>query len=208
MNAATARNSSTIANTRCRFADGNERPATNKAGATVAPSPIPVRPEPTSVLASLEGTLSAKTRIPAARKPIPANGDENGAREMFSKAIETDPHCAEAANQLGLLAIRSHDSDKARQWFQRAIEAQPDHAGALNNLGVLFAQTGRYDDSVAVFRFGIERIPDDEPLNVNLARVYATEGQRDRAISILSGYLERNPDSTLAHRVLGQLTER
>ena len=74
MNAATARNSSTIAKTRCRLADGNEKPATNNAGATVAPSPMPVRPEPTSVAAWLEGTLMAKTRIPAARKTMPASG--------------------------------------------------------------------------------------------------------------------------------------
>ena len=40
MNAATARNSSTIANTRCRFIAGSEKPATNSAGATAAPSPI------------------------------------------------------------------------------------------------------------------------------------------------------------------------
>ena len=134
--------------------------------------------------------------------------DEKGAREMFSKAIETDPHCAEAANQLGLIAIRAHNSDEARQWFQRAIEAQPDHSGALNNLGVLFAQTGRYDDSIAVFRFGRERLPDDEPLTVNLARVYAMAGQRDRAVETLNGFVERNPQSTLARKVLSDLSGR
>ena len=49
MNAATARSNSTIANTRCRLAAGSENPATNSAGATVPPSPMPARPEPTSV---------------------------------------------------------------------------------------------------------------------------------------------------------------
>ena len=44
MNAATARSSSTIANTRWRLADGSEKPATS-AGATVAPRPMPVSPE-------------------------------------------------------------------------------------------------------------------------------------------------------------------
>ena len=74
MNAATARRSSTIANTRCRLAEGSEKPATNSAGATVAPSPMPVRPEPTSVSAWLEGTSMRKTAIPAARKTMPTSG--------------------------------------------------------------------------------------------------------------------------------------
>src|ERR1041384_3377853 len=58
MNAATARNSSTIAKTRCRLADGNEKPATNNAGATVAPSPLPVRPEPTSGAADVKWAVT------------------------------------------------------------------------------------------------------------------------------------------------------
>ena len=74
MNAATARRSSTIANTRWRLAAGSEKPATNRAGATVAPSPIPVSPEPTRVSAWLEGTSMRKTAIPAARKSMPTSG--------------------------------------------------------------------------------------------------------------------------------------
>ena len=56
MNAATARSSSTIANTRWRLADGSENPATNSAGATVAPSPMPVSPDPIRVEASVGGS--------------------------------------------------------------------------------------------------------------------------------------------------------
>ena len=55
-NAATARSSSTIANTRCRLAAGSEKPATNSAGATDAPRPIPIRPEPIRVSVWLGGT--------------------------------------------------------------------------------------------------------------------------------------------------------
>ena len=45
MNAATARKSSMIAKTRCRLADCSEKPATNSAGATVAPRARPVSAE-------------------------------------------------------------------------------------------------------------------------------------------------------------------
>lgn len=48
MKAATARNNSMIAKTRCRLLDCKEKPATNNAGATVAPSARPVSAEPSS----------------------------------------------------------------------------------------------------------------------------------------------------------------
>ena len=62
MNAATARSSSTIANTRCRLAAGSEKPAANSAGATVAPRPMPVSPEPISVSAWRRRQLDAEHR--------------------------------------------------------------------------------------------------------------------------------------------------
>ena len=74
MNAATARKSSTIANTRCRLSARSEKPATNRAGATVAPSPMPVRNEAVSARPWLAGTSIRKTPIPAARKTMPISG--------------------------------------------------------------------------------------------------------------------------------------
>ena len=74
MNAATARSSSTIANTRWRLAAGSEKPAQNSAGATVAPRPIPVSPEPISVSAWVGGSWMRKTAMPAARNPFPTSG--------------------------------------------------------------------------------------------------------------------------------------
>ena len=64
MNAATARRSSTIAKTRCRLVARRAKPATKSAGATVAPSPMPVRKEATRVRPSLEGTSIRKTQDP------------------------------------------------------------------------------------------------------------------------------------------------
>ena len=71
MNAATARNSSRIANTRWIDADRSEKPARNSAGVTEAPIPTPIRPEPVSVSVSLGGMVLRSTRIPATRKAIP-----------------------------------------------------------------------------------------------------------------------------------------
>ena len=64
MNAATARKSSMIAKTRCRLADRSEKPATNSAGATVAPSASPVSAEPSRTRA---GWPEGRTGTPRSR---------------------------------------------------------------------------------------------------------------------------------------------
>ena len=98
MNAATARRSSTTENTRWRLVAGSEKPATNSAGATVAPSPIPVRRDPTSVAASLEGTSIRKTPMPAARNAIPINGRKWSERRLITKPSATAVISAPAAS--------------------------------------------------------------------------------------------------------------
>ena len=74
MNAATARKSSMIANTRCRLFDCSEKPATNSAGATVAPSARPVSAEPSRTSGWLDGIAMRNTTIPAASSAMPTSG--------------------------------------------------------------------------------------------------------------------------------------
>ncbi len=75
MNAATARSSSRIANTRCIEAERSEKPARNNAGTTEAPMPTPISPEPVSVRVSVGGTVLRSTRIPATRNTIPVSAN-------------------------------------------------------------------------------------------------------------------------------------
>jgi hypothetical protein len=74
MNAATARKSSMIAKTRCSPFDSNEKPATNSAGATVAPKASPVSAAPIRTSGWLAGMAIRNTTIPAARRTMPASG--------------------------------------------------------------------------------------------------------------------------------------
>ena len=66
--------------------DSRENPATNSAGATVAPSPIPVRPEPTSVSAWLEGTCDAEDRDSRGQQD---HADER--KEWIAHLVSTKP---------------------------------------------------------------------------------------------------------------------
>ena len=88
--------------------------------------------------------------------------DRANAQRMFQRALDLDPKCADAMNQLGLAGGSANDLPGARQWFQQAIEAQTDHPGAINNLGVLYAKMGQPNDAIAAFRYGIQTNPDDD----------------------------------------------
>ncbi|HTB12793.1 MAG TPA: FG-GAP-like repeat-containing protein [Bryobacteraceae bacterium] len=134
--------------------------------------------------------------------------DRANARKMLERALELDPRCADAMNQLGLLSAGSDDFEGARKWFQKAIEAQQDHPGAINNLGVLYAKLGQPNDAVAAFRYGIKANPDDDELYLNLARIYVTMGQRDKARSVLVELMDRKPGNAIATKALGELEAR
>jgi Flp pilus assembly protein TadD len=134
--------------------------------------------------------------------------DPKAARDMFQKALAVDPKCADAANQLGILAAESSDFNGARDWFQRAIAMERDHAGAINNLGVLYAKMGKPDDAIAAFRYGIEVAPEDESLYMNLGRIYVTLGRRDQARALMEQLLERKPADETARKALAELETR
>jgi hypothetical protein len=70
-NAATARSSSRIANTRWMEAERSENPARNSAGVTDAPMPTPVSPEPIRASVCVGGMVLRSTRTPATRNTIP-----------------------------------------------------------------------------------------------------------------------------------------
>jgi len=131
--------------------------------------------------------------------------DRPNAQRMFHRAIDLDPKCADAMNQLGLLSAQANDLTDARSWFQKAIEAQQDHPGAINNLAVLYAKIGQPADAIAAFRYGIKTNPDDDELYLNLARIYVTMGEREKARMALNELMERKPGNPTATHALAQL---
>jgi Tfp pilus assembly protein PilF len=132
----------------------------------------------------------------------------DAAREMFIDTLQSDPQCADAANELGLLSAQSREFEDARKWFERAIQAVPGHAEAVNNLGVLYAQLREYPDALAAFRYGIRNNPDNEPLHLNMARICMIVGEREEARAVLIEFLDRQPGSMPARRLLDELAVR
>jgi tetratricopeptide (TPR) repeat protein len=163
-------------------------------------------------LAAFKNVLAVRADYPpalvGAGEALVKVNDTSTARDMFQRAIAVDPKCADAANQLGILAAESSDFNGARDWFERAISIERDNAGAINNLGVLYAKMGKLDDAIAAFRYGIEVAPEDESLYMNLGRVYITLGRRDQARALMEQLLERKPADETARKALAELETR
>src|SRR5581483_2097797 len=71
MNAATARRSSMIANTRCKALLRSEKPAMKRAGATEPPTPRPISPDATAMTKPVGGSPERRIRIPAISETMP-----------------------------------------------------------------------------------------------------------------------------------------
>ena len=78
MNAAIARSSSRMANTRWMLAERSENPARNSAGVTEAPTPTPISAEPARASPVVGGTALRITRMPGGQEDHPGQGVSSG----------------------------------------------------------------------------------------------------------------------------------
>lgn len=76
---------------------------------------------------------------------------------------------AEAARELGGLALRLGRRDAARALFEAALRADPDDARAHAGLGDEAKLAGRWDEAQAHYRRALELAPDDDRSHVELA---------------------------------------
>jgi Flp pilus assembly protein TadD len=132
-------------------------------------------------------------------------GYNSNAEKFFTRALEADPHSAEAANGLGLTLANENRLDEARRSFERAIEIRRDYASAINNLGVLYINRGDTNNAIAAFRYGIQVAPGEDLLYLNLGRVYVNRGERDKARQVIEEWLERKPGNETALKALRAL---
>jgi Tfp pilus assembly protein PilF len=128
--------------------------------------------------------------------------------DFYRRAVEADPHSAEANNGLGLALGHRGEWADARKYLERAIELRHDYSEAVNNLGVLFTQQGKLSDAIAAFQYGIKVAPDEDILYLNLGRAYVQSGKMDRAREVMQQLLDRKPDSEIAKNALREMAGR
>ena len=85
-----------------------------------------------------------------------ASARHEEAREIFERAIETDPTSPNGYNQLGLMYLEEKKWDEAAENFRRAIDASPQWSNYHYNLGRALRGAGKLKEAMDAFKKAID----------------------------------------------------
>jgi eukaryotic-like serine/threonine-protein kinase len=119
------------------------------------------------------------------------------------KALETDPHLAEAHNSRAVfLAIYEWDFVAADAEFRRAIELNPNYATARQWLSITLSWRLRHDEAVTEMQQALKAEPLSRIINNDLGYAFLYQKQNDKAIEQFKKTLELYPDFAHGHHSL------
>jgi Tfp pilus assembly protein PilF len=95
--------------------------------------------------------------------------DAKDAHRLLQQALEIDPYCGSAHNNIGILYLRGLLPDRgvdlftAAESFQLAAKLLPGRPDPRMNLGLVMERAGRLDDALHSFRSAVEASPSHMP---------------------------------------------
>lgn len=110
------------------------------------------------------------------------------ARDAYRRALELDPHHADAHVNLGRLLQEEDLTEEAETHYRAALAQSPEHATAWFDLGTALEDLRRPADAVEAYRRAIladRRLAD---AHFNLARLYEKAGKKAAALRHLGIY--------------------
>lgn len=114
--------------------------------------------------------------------------DPDEARDAYRRALELDPHHAEAHVNLGRLLVESGRAEEAETHFRAVLADQPGHATAWFNLGIALEDRRRPAEAIKAYEQAIAADRRLADAYYNLARLYEQAGKRAAALRNLSKY--------------------
>jgi lipoprotein NlpI len=120
-------------------------------------------------------------------------GDLDGALADYTRAIEIDPHYAEAYFNRGLVKHAKGDTDGALADFTRAIEISPGNADFYDNRASVRYERGDLDGAIADVTHSIEMRPHYPKAYVNRAVVKKAKNDLDGALADYTRAIEIDP---------------
>ncbi|HEV8268262.1 MAG TPA: tetratricopeptide repeat protein [Thermoanaerobaculia bacterium] len=110
------------------------------------------------------------------------------ARDAYRRAVELDPHHADAHVNLGRLLHEAGEPAAAESHYRIALAFEPSHVTAAFNLGVALEDLGRRDEAVAAYEKTLDADPDHGDAHFNLARLHEKAGRATAALRHLKAY--------------------
>lgn len=129
-------------------------------------------------------------------------GDPEGAVEVVSRILETNPEDPVALNFVGyVLADHGLRLEEARQMLLRAVELRPDEPAYLDSLGWCELQLGDLAAAEPYLLRAAQMRPEDPEILHHLAELHFRAGRFEEAVATWQKalqLLERDPDLRLA----------
>lgn len=115
-------------------------------------------------------------------------GENNQAKQLYLKAIETGESIADAYCNLGILEWQDNHHTKAIDSFTKCLALEPRHHEAQYNLANLYAELGNFPLAKAHYEIAIQIEPEFPNSHFNLALTLAMSKQYREAIAHLETY--------------------
>ena len=124
---------------------------------------------------------------------------------LSERALKSDPNCAQAYDNLGMVAMTRGDRVKAEEYFQKAITC-PDADGMdWFNLGSLQVVQGQLQVGKTTLLKGLDVCPNLMEIHWNLASVYYSLGQKEDCVRECKKVIELAPDSVQGQKAKNNL---
>ncbi len=98
-------------------------------------------------------------------------GATEQARHAFAAALSDDEVRAQAANALGLIAVRQGSLERAVDYFAMALKAAPGNHLIAFNLGAAYRDLGQFDEAATFYRLTLRLAPEYAKAERALARL-------------------------------------
>lgn len=121
----------------------------------------------------------------------------------FKRAIELDPHYAEAYYNIAIGLRERGDFDQSMAFYRKSTEANPRLAEAYVNIGNLLGDQRRFDEAAAEYRTAIELRPDFAEAHNNLGNILQHGGDLSAAERCYRLAAQYKPKYVDAHVNLG-----
>lgn len=132
----------------------------------------------------------------------------NDSYTLWSHAVEVDPHCVLARNNLGMLERQRNNVDTAIAHYEAALEVDPADPIVLNNYANALRQDpARLAEAIEIFRRAVALRPKMPELHYALASALIDAGMLDDAVAELNTCvrLHRDQPRPKYHRALGRI---
>ena len=120
-------------------------------------------------------------------------GDLEGAIEVFTGVIKTDPHHTLAYYNRGIVYEELGDTSLAFEDYTKAVEINPDYTEAYNNRGCLLVDDREYEQAIKDFTYAIKVKPDYASAYFNRGSALIGLKEYKKAIQDLKRAMELDP---------------